>query len=105
MIRIASGASLFVAIQLLAQSSHWRSDWHFEKADPASGKMQIEISAKSFDQTADGKIKYLHNMTAKIYNANGGFREISSTEAVADTNRATLAYGPGLKTIISLKNP
>jgi hypothetical protein len=44
-------------------------------------------------------------MTAKLYSPNGDFKQISSKEAVADMNRATLAYGPDLKTVISLKNP
>ena len=99
--RTALAASFLIATQLFAQSI----PWHYEKVDPATRSRIIEIDAKSFDQTADGHLKYLHNMTAKLYNANGSVRQITSKEGIADMNRATLTYGPGLKSVISLKNP
>jgi hypothetical protein len=93
--------TLLAEDQLVGQSSHW----HFEKVDRANANRLIQVDAKSFDQTGDGRIKYLHDMTARLYRANGDFKQISSKEAVADMNRATLAYGADLKTVISLKNP
>jgi hypothetical protein len=92
-----------LSFQLFAQQ---RQGWRYLKEDPKTKKHVVEIDAKSFDQTPDGRTQHLHDMTARLYDANGvTFKQITSKEAVMDEKSGTLAYGPDLKTIVKLTNP
>jgi hypothetical protein len=93
------GLTLVVVPYIRAQNG-----WHFVKDDPSTKKHDLEITAESFDQTADGHMKYLHNMTARVYEFNGkASQTIHSKEAVVNFDTGTLAYGPQLKAVLSLK--
>ena len=94
-------SALSAAIALGAQPT----PWHYLKQDPSTKQHLVQIDAKSFDQTADGYTKYLHNVTARIYNKNAkAIRAINTKEAIVNLKTGTLAYGPDFKTIVSLKN-
>ena len=93
--------ALWIAATLGAQAT----PWHYAKEDRSTKQLLVQIDAKSFDQTADGHTKYLHNVTARIYDKGAKtFRAISSREAVVNSESGTFAYGPDLKTVVSLKN-
>jgi hypothetical protein len=78
--------------------------WHCTKDDPATKKHVLDVSAESFDQTPDGRTKYLHSVTARIYGSDGNTAQvIESKEAVANFETGTLRYGPDLKSVLSLK--
>ena len=78
--------------------------WHYVKEDPATRKHRVEINAEAFDQTVNGHTKYLHNVTARIYDSSGKVTKIvKSKEAVANFETGTLRYGPDLKSALSLK--
>jgi hypothetical protein len=89
--RLIFSPAFLVALELGAHST----SWHFVKDDPATGQHLVEIHAKSFDQTAGGHIKYLHDMTARPFDARGSsFRHVRSKEAIINMQLGTLAYGP-----------
>ncbi|MBV9268789.1 MAG: hypothetical protein JO061_21655 [Acidobacteriaceae bacterium] len=78
--------------------------WHYVKDDPATKKHIVDISAESFEQNANGHTKYLHKMTARIYDSSGKVaRVVKSEEAVANLESGTLRYGPDLKSVLILK--
>jgi hypothetical protein len=78
--------------------------WHFVKDDPATNKHVVDISAESFDQTGNGHTKYLHNVTARIYDSGGNLSKvIKSKGAVANLETGTLRYGPDLRSVVRLK--
>jgi hypothetical protein len=80
-----------------------QNGWHFVKDDPATKKHIVDVRAESFDQTGNGHTKYLHDVTARIYDPGGNISKvIKSKEAVANLETGTLRYGPGLKSIVSL---
>lgn len=96
---ILTGAVLF-AVKAGAQTN----PYHLIKDDPSTKKRQVEISAESFDQGADRHTIYLHKLTARLYDSNGkSFRELNSKEGLLKLDSGTLAYGPGLRSTVSLK--
>jgi hypothetical protein len=92
-----------LALVLVPYIGAQQNGWRFVKDDPATKKHLIDMSAESFEQTGDGHTKYLHNVTARIYDSNGkAFQTIHSKEAVVNFDSGTLTYGPQLKTVLSL---
>ena len=77
---------------LLAENSGWR----YEKDDPVTKKKIVEIEAASFQQIAGGQAKLLHDVTARLYDSTGSYKQISSQEAIVDQKSGTLIYGPHL---------
>jgi peroxiredoxin len=78
------------------------SGWRYRKDDPVTKKKIVEIDAASFQQIADGQAKLLHEVTARLYDNTGSYRQISSQEAIVDQKSGTLIYGPHLGVIVRL---
>lgn len=83
---------------LLAENSGWRC----EKDDPVTKKKIVEIEAASFQQIADGQAKLLHDLTARLYDSTGSYKQISSQEAIVDQKSGMLFYGPHLSAAVRL---
>lgn len=86
---------------LLAEDSGWR----YQKDDPITKKKIVEIEAASFQQIADGKAMLLHQVTARLYDSTGSFKQIRSQEAIVDQKLGTLIYGPSLSATVRLVAP
>lgn len=78
------------------------SGWRYRKDDPVTKKKIVKIEAASFQQIADGEAKLLHEVTARLYDHTGSYKQISSEEAIVDQKSGTLTYGPHLSAIVRL---
>ena len=94
---------LFLVGSICMTAAAQSTGWHYENENPVTKKKVAEISAASFEQIADGQAKLLHDVTARLYDSTGSYKEISTKEAVVDLKSATLFYGPHLKMVARLK--
>jgi len=79
-------------------------DWEFTKENPVTKNRVVAIRAESLDQSSNSHTKYLHNVTAWLYDSRGNVtRTIKSKEAVANLDEGTLRYGPDLKSVLKLR--
>lgn len=83
---------------LLTENSGWR----YQKDDPVTKKKIVEIEAASFQPIADGQARLLHDVTARLYDSAGSYKQISSQEAIVDQKSGMLIYGPHLSAVLRL---
>ena len=96
-------AATFISLGTAAQPGPAKV-WNYRKDDPKTHKPVLVIEAKSFVATGNQHTFRLQDMTGRLYDSSGvRYRQISSKEAVIDTQLGTLAYGQNLQSAVKLR--